>query len=250
MIFSAANSPIDELDRLADSLGDPTRRAIFLLVRESPHSLTASDVAETIGIHRTVARGHLERLVEAGLLSSSHVHRPEGGRPPKVYTRSERRLNVQLPARQYELLADLLLETLEKFGDAAELMARDVGYAFGEQLAATTAGDSLEERLQPLYRAGAALEATKDGEKVHMRLSDCLFREISGRRPRLVCALDRALMEGLLSTADTRYVLGDVERRCAAHDVCHLTYVSQAPPERYAAPRQEAVRSALEEGEQ
>jgi predicted ArsR family transcriptional regulator len=241
------NSPIEELERLADALGDPTRRSIFLLVRESKRALTAAEVAQEVGLHRTVARGHLERLVEAGLVSASYLHRGEGGRPPKVYSGSERRVDLQLPARQYELLAELLLETLEKFGEAAEVLARDVGFAFGRRLAEEGggAGPAPLAGLALLERAGATIEALEENGRLHLRLEDCLFREVSTRRPGLVCSLDRALMEGVLSAGPTRYSLGDVRRRCADDDSCDLTFVAN----RVVQASEESRRPAPEEGE-
>jgi hypothetical protein len=140
---------------------------------------------------------------------------------------SPERVSVQLPVRQYELLARLLLDTLETFGEAAEVMARQVGFSFGEKLAGTAVGDELQQRMQPLREAGSRLEARNEGGVVKLELKDCLFREISGSRPGLVCALDRALMEGLLSTDATRYVLGEAHKRCTEDDVCRLTFLAQ-----------------------
>jgi hypothetical protein len=123
------------------------------------------------------------------------------------------------------LLAQLLLNALEKFGEAGEMMARQVGFSFGVELAGSALGDELQQRLEPLREAGADLEARDEDGVVRLQLKDCLFREVSGNRPGLVCTLDRALMEGLLSTESTRYVLGEVHRRCEADDVCRLAFI-------------------------
>jgi predicted ArsR family transcriptional regulator len=159
------------------------------------------------------------------LLEGSHVHSGEVGRPPKVYRRSERRLDLQLPARQYELLAELLLETLDRFGDAAEYMAREVGRSFGARLAESTGARSLDERLGVLRRAGSRIEALREDDALRLCLKDCLFREVSGKGPRLVCTLDRALIEGLLSHGGAPHELAEVRRRCPDDDVCRLTYM-------------------------
>ncbi|HSO50822.1 MAG TPA: helix-turn-helix domain-containing protein, partial [Acidimicrobiia bacterium] len=47
---------------LTASLGDPTRRAIYIAVRESAEPLTTSNVAALFDIHPNVARHHLDRL--------------------------------------------------------------------------------------------------------------------------------------------------------------------------------------------
>jgi len=214
-----------QLDLLADALGDPTRRAIFKYVAEAETPVTAADVGATFGVHRTVARAHLEKLLETGLLVTDFLHKPEGGRPPKVYSRSETRLDLQEPVRQYQVLAELLLHTLERFGDAGEVLVREIGHDFGRQLAASTDGaDDPTERLAPLTRAGADMRVEVDGDRVTVHTGNCLFREVATRRPRLVCLLDQAIVTGLLSSVERPYVLSTSQRRGEGHDVCSLVF--------------------------
>jgi predicted ArsR family transcriptional regulator len=219
-------APATQLDVLADALGDPTRRAIFVHIAETPVPLTALDVGETFGVHRTVARAHLERLVEFGLLEADFRHRSEGGRPPKVYFRSRQRLSLELPARQYEVLSELLLGTLEQFGPAADLLVETAGLAYGRRLAETVCGEGPEASLEPLRRLGSKLEVTEDDDGLHVNVAACLFRELSQRNPSLVCALDRAIITGLLSRGDERYTLTQALRRDESLDVCRLTFVA------------------------
>ena len=56
------------LGQLTGTLGDPTRRAIYLTVRESEEPITAARISELFGIHPNVARHHLDRLVADGYL--------------------------------------------------------------------------------------------------------------------------------------------------------------------------------------
>lgn len=213
------------LDLLADALGDPTRRAIFKYVAEAEAPVTAADVGATFGVHRTVARAHLEKLLETGLLVTDFLHKPEGGRPPKVYSRSDTRLDLQEPVRQYQVLAELLLHTLERFGDAGEMLVQEVGRDFGRQLASSAGGtDDLTERLAPLTQAGADLRVEVDGDRVTVHTGNCLFREVATRRPRLVCLLDQAIVTGLLSSGEKPYALRTSTRRGDGRDVCALVF--------------------------
>ncbi len=214
-----------QLDLLADALGDPTRRAIFKYVAEAEAPVTAADVGATFGVHRTVARAHLEKLLETGLLVTAFLHKPEGGRPPKVYSRSDTRLDLQEPVRQYQVLAELLLYTLERFGDAGEVLVREIGTDFGRQLAASAEDtNDLTERLAPLTEAGAEMRVEVDGDRVTVHTGNCLFREVATRRPRLVCLLDQAIVTGLLSGEKRPYVLTGAHRRGVGHDVCSLVF--------------------------
>lgn len=213
-----------ELDLLADALGDPTRRAVFKYVAESADPVTAADVGATFAIHRTVARAHLERLVDIGLLSADFRHRAEGGRPPKVYRRSERRVNLQLPIRRYELLAELLLSALERFGEAAELVAGEVGFEFGRQWAGTSQSNSPQDCLAPLVKAGAEISTTEPDGGLRITRRNCLFHEVAARRPRLVCILDRAITAGLLSQADRPLEQREWTRRGEPGSACIHVY--------------------------
>ena len=225
MLDTSAVVQVDsQLDLLADALGDPTRRAIFKYVAEADEPVTATDVGETFGVHRTVARAHLEKLTESGLLLSDFLHRPEGGRPPKVYRRSDTRLDLQEPARQYRMLAELLLHALERFGEAGEVFVDEVGRDFGRRLAADVTDTSVEARLAPLSRAGAGLRYEMQGDRVVVHTGNCLFREVATRRPRLVCLLDRAIIAGLLSSGGRNYELREHLRRTDSADSCALVF--------------------------
>ena len=54
-------------------------------------------MGEAFGLHRTVARAHLEKLTELGLVESGKRHRAGGGRPAKTYAYTGERLEVMLP---------------------------------------------------------------------------------------------------------------------------------------------------------
>src|SRR5919201_5263877 len=79
--FSAAISAV------TSAFGDPTRREIYLFVRDADRGVTAAEVAERFELHPNVARHHLDKLAAGGYVDV-HVERPEGGgagRPSKRY---------------------------------------------------------------------------------------------------------------------------------------------------------------------
>lgn len=209
---------------MADALGDPTRRAIFRHVTEADEALTASDVGLAFGVHRTVARAHLEKLVDSGLLAADFKHRSEGGRPPKVYQRSGRRLDLQLPVRHYELLSGLLLSSLEQFGEAAEVIIDRIGYDFGRSIAREQGSAEVGARLQPFIDAGAVLRVQAERSRVAVNVVNCIFRELATQRPGLVCALDRAILRGLLTREGEDYRLADVRSEDGGHHSCNLIF--------------------------
>ncbi len=96
------------------SLDDPVRRRLYEVVRERTEPVGRDEAAAAAGVGRALAVYHLDKLVEAGLLTASY-QRPPGrsgpgaGRPAKVYTRSDREFAVTVPPREYELAARLLV---------------------------------------------------------------------------------------------------------------------------------------------
>ncbi len=79
--FAAAVSAI------SSAFGDPTRRDIYLWIRESGRGVTVAEVAERFELHPNVARHHLDKLVAGGYVEAGTAT-PNGakaGRPSKRY---------------------------------------------------------------------------------------------------------------------------------------------------------------------
>jgi len=206
----------EDLDRqigdLAASLGDTTRRGIFLTVREAPQPMTASEIAALFEIHPNVARHHLDRLVRDGYLQVSH-RRPPGktgpgaGRPAKHYEPTDKAINVQFPPRRLDLLVDLLIRFVERIApDDAPEIAEAVGREYGRELAAELdlAGEEGEEGYEiaaaavakALTGVGFDTEVGPDGSQLVTRF--CPFGEAARARPDIICRMDQGIVRGLL----------------------------------------------------
>jgi predicted ArsR family transcriptional regulator len=197
------------LGKLADVFGDPTRRGIYRHLRGASEPLSASEVAEVFGVHRTVARAHLEKLAVLGLVESGTRRRAGGGRPAKTYVLSGKRLEVMLPPRRYERLSRLLLRLIDRTVEpevAAEL-AFTLGREFGVETAAEIAGDEVQPPVKLAPRAVVAWmdEAgysvgLDDGAKgvVVVELHNCVYGELAEEFPDLVCPFDRGTVCGML----------------------------------------------------
>jgi predicted ArsR family transcriptional regulator len=94
-------------------LGEPVRRALYLYVAAEADQVSRDQAAAALGIARHVAKFHLDRLVEDGLLEAEY-RRPPGrggpgaGRPAKVYRRTGIDVAVSVPERRYDLAGRLL----------------------------------------------------------------------------------------------------------------------------------------------
>jgi len=64
-----------QIERLAAALGDPTRRRVFFMVRESDDVVSKDQVADAIGIDRRLAGFHLDKLVDQAFLTAEFKRR-------------------------------------------------------------------------------------------------------------------------------------------------------------------------------
>jgi len=197
------------LGRLADVFGDPTRRGIYRQLHECEAPQSASEVAEVFGLHRTVARAHLEKLLGLGLVQTATRRRAGGGRPAKTYELTDARLEIMLPPRRYERLARLLLRVLVDTFDAEAATAAAValGRTYGTETAADIAGEGAQAPvrlsapavLDWMDAAGyrATLGSNGDGATV-IEVHNCIYRELADDYPGIVCGFDKGMLCGLL----------------------------------------------------
>ena len=115
----------DELDSglaALAALTDGVRRAAYRAVLAAGTGPVGRDeVAEALGVGRTLAAFHLDKLVDAGLLEVSYARRtgrtgPGAGRPAKLYRASATEHAVSVPPRDYRTAAELLAESVERSG--------------------------------------------------------------------------------------------------------------------------------------
>jgi len=193
----SATPPDDGLDAVG-ALQEPLRRALYRYVAGSHRDVSRNEAAEAVGIQRTLAAFHLDKLVDVGLLVASFRRLtdrsgPGAGRPAKLYRRAEVTHEVSLPARSYGVAAELLAEVVDDAGADAALhaAARRSGRKRGVQARAQLGeAPSLEAVL-----AQHGFEPFRDGDVI--RLKNCPFHQLSRQFPPLICGMNLALLEGL-----------------------------------------------------
>src|SRR6476620_1505687 len=98
---------------ITSAFGDPTRREIYLYVRDdatSDNGVTASQVADRFELHPNVARHHLDKLAGGGYLevAVARTGNAGAGRPSKLYRATEQSATLEFPVRHDDLLVSLL----------------------------------------------------------------------------------------------------------------------------------------------
>lgn len=179
------------------ALNDDVRRAAYRAVADSgPGPVGRDEVAAALGVGRTLAAFHLDKLVAAGLLEVSYARRsgrtgPGAGRPAKLYRAAAGERAVSVPPRAYHSAAALLAEAVERSG--AEAVLHEVSYEHGLRAGTGTTADAVE-----LLAAHGYHPVTAD-DRIELR--NCPFHRLAAEFPPVVCGMNLALVEGLLSGA-------------------------------------------------
>ena len=194
------------------ALSDDLRRRIYLFIRRAGRAVSREEVGKEVGISAKLAAFHLEKLLESGLLKSHYARPPDrsgpgAGRSAKYYEPSEVEVEVSIPSRHYDLLGELLVETVSHQlpGEPARVTANRVaserGISLGQEArrelrkgpmgperALAIAEGVLQDHGYEPYRAGP-------GE---VRLRNCPFHRLARQNPDLVCAMNQSFIDGLI----------------------------------------------------
>lgn len=208
---------------ITDAFGDPTRRSIYLFVRDhgGADGVTTAAVADEVGIHPNVARHHLDKLAAGGYLEV-HTGKVAGGgagRPSKRYSAVAGAI-TEFPVRSDDLVLSLLGRALTKLSPhEAEEMAEEIGAEYGRAMAAGLNGDALEHGSRSMRSAiqavadaltahGFAAHAESRNDQLRIISDHCPFGDVAIDHP-VICAVDRGMVRGMLSElTDTAF--GDV----------------------------------------
>lgn len=206
----------DRWDAVA-TLADESRRGLYAFVCRAGHPVSREEAAGALRLSRGLAAFHLDKLVEAGFLAARYQAPPDlprgRGRAPKVYEPTATEIALTIPARRYELMAEILADAValddgRPVGDRARHQARRHGHDIGVGLRAD--GGDLAFALDDL---GFQSESHPDG----VRLRNCPFHALAARQPELVCGLNESFLSGLvdgLGAPDTRVRLAPLPGFC------------------------------------
>ncbi|GIG60046.1 ArsR family transcriptional regulator [Longispora fulva] len=176
-------------------LVDPVRRALYDHVRAVRVPVNREDAASAVGVSRSLAAFHLDKLVDAGLLAARHeapLDRPRArGRAPKVYEPSGVEVSLTIPERRYELLGDILAEAVARQPHDAADAARRIAHRHG-------AGVGEAARPTPVVAvlAGLGFEPAEDAGGIVLR--NCPFHRLAVRETDLVCGINLCFVAGML----------------------------------------------------
>lgn len=177
------------------ALGDPVRRGLYRHVSGTPGEVGRDAAAEAVGVSRSLAAFHLDKLVEAGLLEVcfrrlSGRSGPGSGRPSKLYRRAEGERTVSVPPRSY----DTASRPAGRGRGAGR--ARRGAPGGGQGRRGGLGGEpGCEADPVEVLRARGYEPFWDEGT---LRLNNCPFHALADQFPALVCGMNLAGIEGLL----------------------------------------------------
>jgi predicted ArsR family transcriptional regulator len=180
------------------ALGDETRFSMYQELASSTQPLTATELAERLGLHTNTVRLHLERMREAGLVDGEPVHRGTVGRPQHVYSLASGAPGLGFDPPSYTLLAGLLAALAERVGAEREDAAA-AGRAWGLEAGRRTRARSCVKALaSEMDRLGFDPNTVTAAGEADVAFMHCPFRELAEAYPELVCNLHRGICEGIV----------------------------------------------------
>jgi len=180
--------------------------AVLELLRSCAQALGVSEVAQHVGLHQNTVRSHLDLLVDSGY-AVRRGEAPKGpGRPRMVYEATA----APAGERDYRLLAEVLaqhvLATSERPGEAAITAGRSWAGLTGQRQhlgAAAVAAPQISEEaavaavVRLLGDTGFAPELSAD--RTAINLHRCPFRELAESNPEVVCGAHLGMVQGALA---------------------------------------------------
>jgi predicted ArsR family transcriptional regulator len=191
-------------------LAEPTRRRVYDAVRAADGPQTRDAIADATGINRRLAAFHLDLLAAGGLLEVDYA-RPPGrtgpgaGRPAKRYLPVPVDIELQVPARRYDLAARILARAVAESasGDDARENAMRAAREEGERVGRLrrpgrrlSSAATLDTAQQVLGDLG--YEPARADDRC-VRLRNCPFRSVVDVAPALVCGVNDELVSGVLA---------------------------------------------------
>ena len=207
--------PAEDLERRISgiaALDQPLRRDLYRLLSERDDWTTRDEAAEALGVARSVAAFHLDKLAESGVVEVRFERTngragPGAGRPSKLYRPSHDEVSASVPERHYDLAGSLLATAVAEASTTGAPVAACLSataHAAGRQI-----GEDARDAVLPLERgedrSRAVLEVLARhgyqpelGDHDEIALANCPFHRLAEQHRTLVCGMNLDFLRGLL----------------------------------------------------
>jgi predicted ArsR family transcriptional regulator len=196
--------------KITNVLNDATRLKIYEYISRKHDVVNVQEIADNFDIHPNVARLHLTKLEDIGMVYGRMQKNPKGGRPYRIYELSDEVVQLQFPFRDYEMLAKIALETLFTIGEAGKEALYDTGKRFGKHILNDKYRHldknslELDEKISIINETSEMLgldpelEYMEGSEQLTFKIFNCPFKEIANEdETHSVCSMHRYFLEGM-----------------------------------------------------
>jgi predicted ArsR family transcriptional regulator len=194
------------------ALDQPVRRDLYRLLSERDGRVTRDEAAKALGVARSVAAFHLDKLADAGVVDVAFERTtgrtgPGAGRPAKVYRLGDHELSASVPERRYDLAGSLLVTAIAEaertgaaIGDCLTTTAHAAGRVIGDEAAAATEPLSNRKDRQAVVLEILARHGYEPvlGTRGEIALANCPFHRLAEEHRSLVCGMNLDFLAGLL----------------------------------------------------
>lgn len=176
-----------------------------LAAQESPS--TVPQLAERLGVHPNTVRTRLSAFLQSGLVAREVASAVGRGRPSHVYRVTDAgraaETSIDPTFEEYRGLTGAFAEHLARQSGDHSAQARDVGRAWGAQLARPETGQqalssSVEEPDDQVLRLLERLNFSPEPDVQGVALRTCPLLELATQLPDVVCRVHLGLVEGAL----------------------------------------------------
>jgi len=174
------------------------RGRVLSAVRAAGAPVSIEDLAADLNLHANTVRFHTSALEEAGLIEQGREQTGAKGRPKAVFVPT--RAGSRSGARNYQLLAAVLVDHLAQVSTDPLDAAHAAGKAWGEALAVgyPLDGDPASADVAGLLEEmGFEPQVTPACNPIRIELHNCPFRELVDDHQQLVCTIHQGLLDGM-----------------------------------------------------
>jgi len=202
------------------------RRLVLMALRDAgADAVTASHLAEQLGVHVNTVRFHLEALIANGQAERVVMTPTTPGRPPHGFVATAT-MDPSGP-RRYRELAQILAADLADRPDQRR-RSLEIGKAWGRRAAEIAEDPTHRDPTDRLVTMLDELDFAPEprGDDATIRLRHCPFLELSTERSDVVCSIHLGLMQGALERWDVDDVVIDRLDPFVEPDLC-LVHVAE-----------------------
>lgn len=205
-------SPLEQTLKITNVLSDPTRLSIYEYITKNHKEVTVQDIAEEFHIHPNVARLHLTKLEDVGMLVSENRKTGRGGRPSRLYRLSDEVIELHFPFRDYKLLSRIALEAMHSLGKAGEKALYETGKRYAKELIENQLMKEKVSKNELTFNQKVDFIKTtmtilgfypdiyikEKGQKLYFQIFNCPFKEVAVDYQTQTCNMHAIFITGLL----------------------------------------------------